>query len=295
MSLESMLKIGKAGENDYFYEPTQVNMKKGLIAGLIVLATCMGITAHEFWIQPSRTHVLVGQRVPLQLTIGSNFTGDRWKGEGNRIVAYNHYYRNAFEELLLSLEPGNGLVNLPDFIPTTEGTHMLTLATNYKFLETEADAFNDYLKEDGLMEAYKYRVANNEKFKKGREKFSRCAKVLIQAGEETDHTFRERTNLHLEIIPDKNPYNHDIEQGITFRVLYEGNPLPDAMVKWYHRHGEKVETDFLYTSNKGEVTFSAAEPGLYMISLVHMIRLNNDPAADWQSTFSSLVFGREEY
>lgn len=269
-------------------------MKKGLFAALILLTMCMGIAATEFWIQPSSTHVLVGQRVPLQLTIGTNFTGDRWKGEGNRIVSYNHYYRNAFEELLLSLEPGNGLVNLPDFIPSSEGTHMLTLSTNHKFLETDADKFNDFLKEDGLMDAYKYRVANNEKFKKGRERFSRCAKVLIQAGDSRDHTFRENTNLLLEIIPDKNPFNHDEEQGITFKVLYEDNPLPDAMVKWWHRNGDDIETDFLYTSAKGEVTFSAAKSGLYMISVVHMIRLKNDSGADWQTTYSSLVFGKEE-
>src|SRR5688572_23526031 len=100
-------------------------MKKRLFAGLILLTMYMGIAATEFWIQPSSTQVLVGQRVPLQLTIGTNFTGERWKGEGNKIVSYNHYYRNAFEELLLSLEPGSGLVNLPDFIASTEGTHML--------------------------------------------------------------------------------------------------------------------------------------------------------------------------
>jgi hypothetical protein len=125
-----MLKILKAGENHYFYEPTQINMKKGLFAGFILISMCMGIAATEFWIQPSSTHVLVGQRVPLQLTIGANFTGDRWKGEGNKIVSYNHYYRNASEELLLSLEPGQGLVNLPDFIASSEGTHLLTLSTS---------------------------------------------------------------------------------------------------------------------------------------------------------------------
>lgn len=268
--------------------------KQLLIAALIILTLCIGVMAHEFWILPSRTHVLVGQRVPLQLSVGPNFTGKRWVGKGNRVVAYTHYFRNGSQELLLSLAPGDGLVQLPDFIPATEGTHMLAIATNNNYIEMPAEKFNDYLKEDGLMEAYKYRVANNEKFKKSRERYRRCAKVLIQAGDATDHTYRERTNLILEIIPDKNPYNHDKEQGITFKVLYEGNPLPDAMVKWWHRDGDTLESDFLYTSKRGEVTFSVAKPGIYMISLVHMIRLYNDKGADWQTTYSSLVFGVEE-
>lgn len=270
-------------------------MKKGLLlAGLASIFICMGMVIPEFWIQPVNTHVFVGQRVPMQIAVGENFTGERWEGKGNRIVSYNHYTRNSMRELLLSLEPGDNIVHLPDFIPTTEGTHMLTLSTHHKLIEVPADDFNDYLKDAGLMSAYKYRVANDERFNKGRERFSRCAKVLIQAGEDTDHTYKEKTNLLLDIIPEKNPYNHDKTQGLTFKILYEGNPLPDAMVKWWHRDKNSVESDFLYTSEKGEVTFSAAKPGLYMISVVHMIRLKNDPSADWQSTWSSLVFGIEE-
>jgi uncharacterized GH25 family protein len=265
-----------------------------MMAVMATLLISMSIVAHEFWILPARTHVLVGQRVPLQLTVGQDFRGERWQGKGNRVISYNHYYRNDHEELLLSLQPGDDIVKLPDFIPREEGTHVLTFATNTAFIEQEAEVFEAYLKEDGLMEAYEYRNAHNEKFKKGRERFRRCAKVIIQAGEETDHTFREKTNLILDIIPEKNPYTHDRSGGLTFKVLYEGNPLPNAMVKWWHKQGESLQTDFLYTNERGDVTFSAAEPGLYMISTVHMIRLLHDPGAEWQSTWSSLVFGIDD-
>lgn len=272
-----------------------MKMKKELmLAGIFPFIIYMGLLAPEFWIEPTHTHVLAGQRVPLQITIGNDFNGARWEGPGNRIISYNHYSHNEVRELLLSLQPGENFVKLPDFIPSSEGTHMLTLATNNKYVERTPDEFNDYLKEDGLMAAYKYRVANNEKFEQGRERIRRCAKVLIQAGEETDNTYKERTNLILDIIPDKNPYNHAKDQGITFKILYEGNPLPDAMVKWWHKDKDSVESDFLYTSERGEVTFSAAKPGMYMISVVHMFRLENDRGADWQSTWSSLVFGIEE-
>jgi hypothetical protein len=76
-------------------------------------------------------------------------------------------------------------------------------------------------------------------------------------------------------------------------VLYEDVPLPDVMVRWWHKDHDSVEKDFLFTDERGEVTFSAAQPGMYMISLVHMIRLVNDPGAEWQSTWSSLVYGIE--
>jgi len=282
-------------KKSYFYSLTQNIMKKRLlIASAAVIILCISLTGHEFWIQPGLTHIVVGQRIPLELTIGENFTGERWQGKGNKVQAYTHYFRNESEELLLSLEPGEGIVDLPDFIPRTEGTHMLTLATHNNYIEMPANEFEDYLKEDGLMAAFNYRNDHNEKQKIGRERYRRCAKVLIQVGDDVDHTYRKETNLILDIIPLKNPYTHAKEDGLTFRVLYEGYPLPDAMVKWWRKDADSVETDFLFTSEKGDVTFSAATPGLYMISVVHMIRLNNDPGADWQSTWSSLVFGIEE-
>ncbi|MEO5905433.1 MAG: DUF4198 domain-containing protein, partial [Saprospiraceae bacterium] len=197
------------------------------------------------------------------------------------------------QDLLLAIEPGEAVVDLPFFIPTKEGTHILTFSTNKAFLETEADAFEKYLKEDGLMDAYEFRNANDEKFMKGRERYSRCAKLLIQAGLETDQTFKKKTGQELEIIPQSNPYESADDKGITYKVFYYGNPLPDALVKWWHKEGTSIEKDEAFTDHRGEVTFHSLEPGLYMISAVHMIRLNNDPDAEWQSTWSTLVFGND--
>ncbi len=234
----------------------------------------------------------VGDRISLYTMVGEKFTGEEWKGKGNRVSSYKHFHKDAVQDLLLSIEPGEAIVDLPDFIPLEEGTHLLTLSTTNTFIELEADKFEDYLKEDGLMEAYEFRNTHDEKFKKGRERYRRCAKLLLQAGVETDQTYKKKAGLILEIIPEKNPYDYQ-EEAMTFKVLYEGQPLPDAMVRWWHKNGDKIETDSDYTSHKGEVKFNVDKPGLYMISIVHMIRLANDPGADWQSTWSSLVFGSD--
>ncbi len=254
---------------------------------------CLTMLAHEFWIQPSRTRIRVGERISLETLIGGNFTGDQWKGKGSRITSYKHFYKDNDRDLLLAIEPGEAIVDLPDFIPHDEGTHLFTLSTTSAFVEMDAEIFEAYIKENGLMDALEYRNANNQHFEIGREKHKRCAKLLIQAGAEADQTFKKKADLELEIIPQVNPYDYDSDRGITFKVLYEGEPHTEAMVKWWHKDGDNLETDFLYTDHRGEVTFSAATPGLYMISTVHMIRLLNDPAADWQSTWSTLVFGNE--
>jgi len=267
--------------------------KKVTIIAMTCLFMCIGIFAHEFWIQPSRTRVNVGERISVYTMVGEDFSGENWKGKGLRVVTYNHFNKDNTRDLLLAIEPGEAIVDLPDFIPSDEGTHMLVLATNNAFMETQPKEFEAYLMEDGLMEAFEYRNANNEKFKPGRERYRRCAKLLLQAGQEYDHTYKKKAGLELEIIPESNPYDHETEKGIQFKILYEGNPLPDAMVKWWRKEGNILEKDFQFTDQRGEVTYSVQKPGLYMISVVHMIRLENDPDADWQSVWSTLVFGND--
>lgn len=266
-------------------------MNRRALLIMLSLFCCLSMIAHEFWIKPSRTRVQVGDRVALTLQVGENFTGEPWKGKGSRVNLYRHYFLESEKDMMLAIEPGDAIVDLPDFIPTHEGTHMIAFETDKAFIEMEAEKFEDYLKEDGLMHAYEYRVDNGERFKKGTEKYSRCAKVLIQAGEMADYTYKKKADLKLEIIPDKNPYGYDVEKGISFKVLYEGDPLDGATVKWWRRDGEKLERDELVTNHRGEVHFGTTKPGLYMISVVHMVRLVNDPDADWESTWSTLVFG----
>lgn len=263
-----------------------------LVSGICIVM-CLTMWAHEFWIQPSRTRVRVGDRVSLYTMVGENFTGENWKGKGNRVNFYKHFSKDADRDLLLSIGPGESNVNLTDFIPHTEGTHMLAFSTDFATIELSSEDFQAYLKEDGLKDALEYRNANNLYLEPGREKYKRCAKVLLQAGVSTDQTYKRKAGLDLEIIPEDNPYDYDFEKGIKFKVLYEDNPLPDALVKWWHKDNNVVEKDEQFTDNRGEVTFHAQKPGLYMISVVHMIRLTNNPAADWQSTWSTLVFGND--
>lgn len=266
-------------------------MRKACMISAVWLFISISMAAHEFWIQPAHARVNVGDRVSLQVMVGEKFSGETWKGKGSRVSTFNHYRGENVEDLLLSIEPGNAIVDIPDFIPRQEGTHLIALTTNKVFIEMDPGKFDDYLKEDGLLKAYEYRIAHNEKFKNGRERYSRCAKLLLQAGKVTDYTYRKKAGHELEIVPLSNPYDVMPEKGLIFKVYYEGYPLPDALVKWWRKDHDSVEMDSDITDRQGEVRFDTQKPGLYMISVVHMIRLHNDAEADWQSTWASLVFG----
>ena len=269
-------------------------MKKRVYLVLLSsLAMCLGVMAHEFWIAPGKTKVKVGEKVSLQLLVGENFTGERWQGNGDRVIRYKHFGQRGVVDLLNSI-PKNTVVDLLDFTPTYPGTHMLVLETNNNFIELEPDKFEAYLKEDGLTEALKYREEHGEQQENGKEFYRRCAKLLIQAGDLADETSKSPTRIALDIIPQENPFELKKGKPLSFKVYYEEKPLSKAMVKcWFIKNGV-TSVDVQSTGNNGVVSFEPKGDGRYMISVVHMVRLKHDPEANWQSTWGSLVFGMNE-
>ncbi|MEZ4902670.1 MAG: hypothetical protein R2822_13430 [Spirosomataceae bacterium] len=77
---------------------------------------------------------------------------------------------------------------------------MVTLETSNSFIELEPQKFFGLLKEDGLDNALDYRKRNGETQKNGRELYRRCAKTILQIGEERSTKITQSTGMTLEII-----------------------------------------------------------------------------------------------
>ena len=202
---------------------------------------------------------------------------------------YKHLSTMGAIDLLNSIDPLT-VTMLHDFTPVTEGTHVLALETNHSFIELEADEFEAYLREDGLESALEYRQQHGEQQMKGRERYKRCTKLMVQAGEEFDQTYKQPAYMAIEIFPVEHPYKRKEGKPASFKILFENKPLANAKVRcWY-----KSSTDFnvqIQTSNKkGEVSFEQKGDGRYMISVVHMVRVQNDAKVDWESTWGTLIY-----
>ena len=74
-----------------------------------------------------------------------------------------------------------------------EGTVMVTLNTTNSFIDFEAAKFNDYLREDGLTEALKYREKNGETAKNGLENYQRSVKTIFQVGSRFTNVYKQKT------------------------------------------------------------------------------------------------------
>ncbi|GIV37250.1 MAG: hypothetical protein KatS3mg032_1629 [Cyclobacteriaceae bacterium] len=257
------------------------------------LAVWIGISlvlqAHEFWMEPDRFRYQPGEVMKLNCMVGEQFAGERWNLQKNRVIRLDHHGPATVQsvaELLNTGHTGNHL----ELLLKDEGTHLFVLQSSNAFVELQAADFNAYLKEDGLEDILKYRQQNGTINAPAREYYQRNAKLLVQAGGKTADVYRKITGLPLEIIALQNPYTVKLTGEIKFRVLFEGKPLPYAMVKVWNRKDGRTFMQNLYTEKDGTVTTRLSNTGLWMVSCVKMVPAR-EAGADWQSYWGSLVFG----
>ena len=254
----------------------------------IVLLGSFWLSAHEFWIEPDKFYYEPAASVQLRFMVGENYQGENWSG--NRAsVAQLHLYQGDWEDDMtedLGTHAGDSL----EFSLTEAGTAMVILETKNKFIQLEADKFNEYLKEDGLSTAEAFRAANNERDSIGREYYRRSVKTIIQVGDQYSHRCTKKTSLPLDIIPTVNPYQRPEADSAEFTVLFKGKPLANQLVKIWHKTKEGTILQNKTTNEQGTLSFSCQTMGSWMVSTVLMERAVVD-SVQWQSYWGSCTWG----
>jgi uncharacterized GH25 family protein len=166
---------------------------------------------------------------------------------------------------------------------------MLAYDSDFASITLDADRFDTYLAEDGLDDVLASRRASERI--PGRERYRRCAKVWLAGSEPARAT--APVGSPLEIVPLGIPGD---AESLTVRVLYQGRPLEHALVHaWRRTSGAFGPIDPAWsarTDARGEVTLDGLSPGEWLIGTVHMLPSRDREAADWESTWASLVFDR---
>jgi len=156
-------------------------------------------------------------------------------------------------------------------------------------LSLEADKFEEYLEQEGLESVIAERAKRGDSRKPSRELFSRSAKSLVQAGGEGVAGFDRVLGLALELVAEKNPYAMAGGGDLPVRLLFEGKPLPGALVSAlpYDAPEKKLSAR---SDRDGRVTFRLPSGGVWLVKAVQMTRVTGDPNADWRSVWASLTF-----
>ncbi|MCU0333469.1 MAG: DUF4198 domain-containing protein [Chitinophagaceae bacterium] len=262
-----------------------MNIKRMLLAavGLLLLTTA---EAHEFWLEPIR---FSGKTFVVRFRVGEHFAGDNWKGDFNKVrllSLLNHQQANALPAATLLPAAGDSLrLQAP-----LDGTQTLIYNGTNTYIELAPAAFAAYLQEDGLTDVLAWRKEQGKDSTVGREYYQRSVKTLLQNGR-TLHPVNYPTELPLDIVPLQNPYGLQKSGTVAFNVFFKQRPLPQAMVKVWHRSSRGVVKSYDLPMTNGRVEVPVTTDGRWMISLVKMVPHTADQTADWQSYWASITWG----
>jgi uncharacterized GH25 family protein len=262
-------------------------MKK-IITSLFLLFV-ISVSAHEFWLQPDKFIYKKGEKANIRFKVGENFEGDNWGGDRAKVNFLTLQTNAGKTDLAASISENKG--DSLQLVLQEEGTAIITYNGLNSYIELAAPKFNAYLEEDGLREAIEYRKQHNETDSMSHEFYQRSVKTILQVGQKYDSLFKQPSSLPLDIIPLKHPHLTRDGQKITFRILFNKNPLADQLVKIWYRENDKTIKEELLTDQDGIISFRLKKSGSWMVSTVKMIHLDKDPKANWQSYWGSCTWG----
>ena len=277
--------------------------------------------AHEFWLAASPMGKPAQGSVKLSISVGEQWRGDKLPFNTDYIAQLRHYACGKTQDLT-PLLPGSAGGN--DFAAQTQcgGTQLFALDSHPNFVTLPADKFTAYLHEEGLDDIIKQREAAGNAAIPGRERYRRHVKALLGAGglaarlgkTEQDKKAEKsaggatnastQTGQKLEIIPLGDPSSLAAGSSMRFKLLFDGQPLPNRLVKaWYrptsNASGNETSNQTLIirgqTDSAGSIGFNFPYAGPWMISTVHMVAAPSTDAAgampvDWDSYWGNLTF-----
>ncbi len=244
------------------------------------------------WLQPKRFVQAAPGEAAMAFLVGHGPDRQRWDVDVRRVAVLRSIGPKGTVDQRASLKPGGLGVDVPVRL-TTPGVHVIVLQSLAAESNLPALRFNDYLKQEGLTPAQRFRDGRGISNQPGRESYSRRAKTLVQVGPSRSADLAVLTRpvgLTLEIVPEANPLAAGAKT-LPVRVIFEGKPLAGALVKLTNLDADSVPVDARLTDPQGRATFQIPKPGAWLMNVLWTKPISGHPKADFETTFSSLTFG----
>lgn len=118
------------------------------------------------------------------------------------------------------------------------GTWVSGVSTKARNFEMTAKKFNDYLKNDGIIDILEDRKATNTLDEDAVEKYSKHVKTIFQVGTHLSDDWNVNLGYPIEFIPLKNPYEIHSGHKLPVKLLRGGKPLANHWVYVGHKPNE---------------------------------------------------------
>ena len=261
----------------------------------ILLGSGTSVAAHDFWLQPNAYglepnaitaftlqvgHGPLRQRSPIPLRRITRFDAIAPDGSALDLRSRLHTGNDA--------EDGNIQLQAP-------GTYVLVLETDDRAQShLPAIRFNDYLKAEGLTPALEERARTQRMDMDGSESYSRHTKAIVHVGPIDTAAQAQVTKplgLPLEIVPEQSPYAEPRPATLPVRVIYEGHPLANALVKLTNLEHDDTPWETHLTDATGHADFAMPTRGNWLLNVIWTKPLPASSDTDFETVFSSLSFG----
>jgi uncharacterized GH25 family protein len=254
--------------------------------------------AHDFWVQPSEYWLLPGLATPLTLQVGHGPYRQRSPIPLRRITRFSAVTPGGVSlDLRERLHPGAGSED-GSLVLAQPGIYIVVLETdNRAQSHLPAIRFNDYLQVEGLTPALEERERSQRMDADGSEIYSRHAKAIVQVGDSEAHAagssgwVTQPLGLPLEIVPEVSPYSQPRPHNLPVRVLYEGRPLPGALIKLTELEHDAAPFETHRTDAAGRAIFTLPAAGNWLLNVIWTKPLPKTSETDFETVFSSLSFG----
>jgi uncharacterized GH25 family protein len=263
----------------------RLRLALGFAAALAVAG--QPLSAHDFWIEASSFRPAVGAVVQVRLFVGPDFEGEPFPRVPRLVSRFVLVTPEPPSEREIPGRAGNdpaGAIRIE-----SPGLQIV----GYRSLDTpvtiEPAKFEIYLEEEGLEKISALRKKRGEAEKPVREVFSRCAKALLEAGGAAAPGKDRALGLTLELVAEKNPYTLAAGGELPVLLLFQGKPLPGALVQAL-LHGDPSVKASARTDRAGRATLRLAREGFWLIKAVEMSPAPAGVDAEWQSLWASLTF-----
>lgn len=271
-------------------------MQNFLITIFLVIMP-LSLNAHDFWIEPSKFIVSTEEQVPLTLREGKNFSG-------NSIIYISDWFQDFSIEdssghYAIKSQEGDDPAGTISF--KQPGIAIAGYHGNPDFTVHTAPEFDELLKKEHLDDIAPMRKQYEESDKDATEYFTRCSKTILQAMSNTavaddDDDYQRVTQAlghPIEITPSDNPMDIYAGGRLNLTVRFRGQPLANRTVVAYGKSSPETRLTAV-TNDQGGASLELPRRDTWFIKTTHMIRLTDDPKADWHSYWASMLFSNQK-
>ena len=299
----------------------------------LLLTGCAPGMAHEFWLAALPTGQPTQRAAELSISVGEQWRGEQLPFTTDYIAQLRNYACGTSQDLAPLLPGSNGG---SDFAVQLQcgGPQLFALDSHPNVISLPADKFTAYLHDEGLDDIIKQREAAGRAATPGRERYRRHVKALLQASGSAARLSKTKkadkpeksaagatnasiqTGQKLEIIPLGDPSGLAAGSSMGFKLLFDGQALPNRLVKAWYRPISKATSKGAekglgketsnetgnqtliirgQTDSAGVISFNFPYAGSWMISTVHMVAASSADAVgampvDWDSYWANLTF-----